>query len=146
MSSTPRIEEVRATSSEILEAIQGLVEQLSSSATPPTESRLVEIISSPSCRLLVGRDDSRHIVAMLTLVLFPIPTGLRAWIEDVVVRPSARGQGLGGLLVRDAIRLAQEAGARTIDLTSRPDREAANALYVREGFELRESNVYRLRI
>ena len=144
VSPPPKIEEVREGSPDILEAVQGLVEQLSSSATPPTETRLAEIISSPSSRLLVSRDDNDHIVGMLTLVLFHIPTGLRAWIEDVVVSRSARGQGVGGLLVREAISLARDDGARTVDLTSRPDRKAANALYVREGCELRESKVYRV--
>ena len=36
-----------------------------------------------------------------------------------------------------------ELGAKTIDLTSRPSREAANRLYQRLGFEMRETNVYR---
>ena len=80
---------------------------------------------------------------MLTLVVFPIPTGVRAWIEDVVVTASARGQGVGALLTREAVRIAGEEGARTVDLTSRPDREAANRLYARLGFERRETNVYR---
>ncbi len=68
---------------------------------------------------------------------------MRAWIEDAVVDGSARGQGLGGLLVREAIAVARRAGARTVDLTSRPDRDGANALYVQEGFKLRESNLDR---
>lgn len=76
--------------------------------------------------------------------MFPIPTGLRAWIEDVVVDEGARGQGVGAALTQAAVRLAREAGARTVDLTSRPAREAANRLYERLGFRLRDSNVYRL--
>jgi ribosomal protein S18 acetylase RimI-like enzyme len=80
---------------------------------------------------------------MLTLALFPLPTGARAWIEDVVVDRDARGRGVGALLTREALRLAQESGARTVDLTSRPSREAANRLYAKLGFQLRETNVYR---
>jgi ribosomal protein S18 acetylase RimI-like enzyme len=80
---------------------------------------------------------------MLTLALFAIPTGVRAWIEDVVVDEDVRGGGVGALLVRRALDLAFESGARTVDLTSRPSREAANRLYQRLGFELRETNVYR---
>jgi ribosomal protein S18 acetylase RimI-like enzyme len=83
------------------------------------------------------------VVGMLTLVMFPIPTGLRAWIEDVVVDESARGQGVGAALTREAIRLAQAKGVRTVDLTSRPSREAANRLYERLGFELRDTKAYR---
>ena len=79
----------------------------------------------------------------LTLVLFRIPTGVRAWIEDVVVDEAARGQGVGELLNREALRIAAENGAVTVDLTSRPSREAANRLYQRIGFKQRETNVYR---
>jgi len=87
---------------------------------------------------------SGQIVGMLTLITFPIPTGLRAWIEDVVVDESARGQGVGAALSREAIRLAQAAGARTVDLTSRHAREDANRLYQHLGFERRDTHVYRL--
>ena len=80
----------------------------------------------------------------MTLVMFPIPTGLRAWIEDVVVDGAARGRGVGAALTREAVRLARADGARTVDLTSRPSREAANRLYERLGFQLRDSKVYRL--
>jgi ribosomal protein S18 acetylase RimI-like enzyme len=79
----------------------------------------------------------------LTLVMFPIPTGLRAWIEDVVVDEAARGQGIGEALSLEALRLAQAAGARTVDLTSRPSREAAGRLYQRVGFKERETRLYR---
>ena len=80
---------------------------------------------------------------MLTLVVFRIPTGVRAWIEDVVVDETMRGRGVGEALSQEAVRRAIGAGARTIDLTSRPSREAANRLYQRLGFTLRDSNVYR---
>ena len=83
------------------------------------------------------------IVGSLTLALFLIPTGLRAWIEDVVVDESARGQGVGEALNQAAINHAQSAGAKTVDLTSRPSREAANRLYKRIGFVERSTNVYR---
>jgi ribosomal protein S18 acetylase RimI-like enzyme len=83
---------------------------------------------------------------MLTLAVFRIPTGVRAWIEDVAVDTEARGKGIGEALTREAVRLAAARGARTIELTSRPSREAANRLYRRLGFELRETNVYRYTI
>ena len=75
--------------------------------------------------------------------MFPIPTGLRAWIEDVVVDDAARGQGIGAILTREALRLAREAGARTVDLTTRPSRAAAGRLYEREGFTRRDTRMYR---
>ncbi len=99
---------------------------------------------SPATVLLVARDgEPPEIVGTLTLVVFRIPTGLRAWVEDVVVDDSVRGRGVGSALTREALRRAEAAGARTVDLTSRPSREAANRLYRRLGFELRETNVYR---
>jgi ribosomal protein S18 acetylase RimI-like enzyme len=83
------------------------------------------------------------VVGTLTLVMFPIPTGLRAWIEDVVVDEKARRHGTGQVLSETAVRLAREAGARTVDLTSRPSRQAAGRLYERIGFVQRDSRVYR---
>ncbi len=127
----------------LVDAFVRLTPQLSSSSPPPSAEVLAEIIESPATDLLVAHDDTGRIVGSLTLVLFRIPTGLRAWIEDVVVDAEARGQGVGEALNRYAIDVAAERGARTVDLTSRPSREAANRLYQRIGFEKRESNVYR---
>ena len=92
---------------------------------------------------MVARDAAGQIVGTLTLVIFPIPTGIRAWVEDVIVDEEARGAGIGAALTQEALRLARAAGARTVDLTSRPSRDAANALYEREGFAQRETHVYR---
>ena len=82
----------------------------------------------------------------MTLAMFDIPTGRRAWIEDVVVDEDARGQGVGRLLNERALEIAKDAGAKTVDLTSRPSREAANRLYKRIGFEQRDTNVYRYKV
>ncbi len=129
-------------SPELLAALHHLVPQLSSTASPVTEAELRAILDADATTLLVAVEGDR-IVGTLTLVLFPIPTGVRAWIEDVIVDESVRGQGVGELLTNFAITRAQERGAKSVDLTSRPTREAANRLYVRAGFELRETNVYR---
>jgi ribosomal protein S18 acetylase RimI-like enzyme len=83
------------------------------------------------------------IVGTMTLVMFPIPTGLRAWIEDVVVDEAARGQGIAETMMREALSIASEAGARTVDLTSRASRAAAGRLYERLGFAIRETRLYR---
>jgi ribosomal protein S18 acetylase RimI-like enzyme len=138
-----RVEEVVEVSPDLAAAVAGLVGQLSSSSAPPAAAELEQIVASPATRLLVARDDGDAIVGTLTLVLFRIPTGLRAWIEDVVVDEDRRGRGVGEALTREAVRIAADAGARTVDLTSRPDREAANRLYERLGFRRRETNVYR---
>lgn len=128
---------------ELVEAFVRLTPQLSRSSPPPDRDQLAEIVASPATHLLVARGDDGTIVGSLTLVLFRIPTGLRAWIEDVVVDDAARGQGVGATLNQRALALAAEHGARSVDLTSRPSREAANRLYRRLGFEPRETNVYR---
>jgi ribosomal protein S18 acetylase RimI-like enzyme len=127
----------------VVTAFERLVPQLSSSSAPTSEAHLVEIAEAPATVLLLARDADGTIVGSLTLVLFRIPTGVRAWIEDVVVDESARGQGVGEALNRAALERAAEVGARTVDLTSRPSREAANRLYARLGFEQRDTNVYR---
>src|ERR1700694_40749 len=111
---TVRIEEASAVSSELVAAIARLVGQLSSSAPAPSAAALEQIVDSPASRLLLARDPDGRIVGMLTLVLFPIPTGIRAWIEDVVVDQAARGQGVGALLTQAALELAGAHGARTV--------------------------------
>jgi ribosomal protein S18 acetylase RimI-like enzyme len=130
---------------ELVEAVAGLIPQLSSSALPPDALELGRITGSPGTTLFVGRLDteSRPVVGMLTLVVYRIPTGAHAVIEDVVVAETARGAGCGAALVAAALEHARDAGVRNVDLTSRPSREAANRLYVRMGFEERETNVYR---
>jgi ribosomal protein S18 acetylase RimI-like enzyme len=138
-----RVEEVAEVSDDLVAAVARLVGQLSSSALAPSRAELEEIVASPATRLLVARDDGGAVAGTLTLALFRTPTRLRAWIEDVVVEEGARGQGIGGALTSEALRLATDAGARSVDLTSRADREAANRLYERLGFRRRETNVYR---
>jgi ribosomal protein S18 acetylase RimI-like enzyme len=138
-----RVEEATEATDELVAALGRLVPQLSRSASPPTAEELAELVTSPATALLVARDELGAVVGTLTLVLFRIPTGMRARIEDVVVDASARGKGVGEALSRAAIRLAGEAGARTVDLTSRPGREAANRLYRRLGFRPRETTVLR---
>jgi ribosomal protein S18 acetylase RimI-like enzyme len=128
---------------ELVEAFVHLTPLLSKSNPAPGAEQLQEIVSSPATVLLMALDDDGRYVGTLTLALFRIPTALRAWIEDVIVDDSARGQGIGEALTREAIRVAGERGAKTVDLTSRPSRQAANRLYQRVGFELRDTNVYR---
>jgi len=138
-----RITQATTVSDDLVHAFARLVPQLSSSAAAPARAELEAIVSSPGTTILLALDDTDAIIGSLTLVLFRTPTGSRAWIEDVVVDRDARGQGAGEALVEEAIRLAAEAGARTVDLTSRPSRDAANSLYEKIGFEARETNVYR---
>lgn len=145
-----RVEAVEAVTDDLVDAVARLVSQVSSSAAPPGRSQLEAIVGSPATTLLVAGDwppgtpwTTDSVVGMLTLAVFPIPTGIRAWIEDVVVDSRLRRHGAGTALTLRAIELAAAAGARTVELTSRPSREAANRLYRQLGFEVRETNVYR---
>jgi len=136
------VEAVDVATPELVTALNVLLPQLSSNAQPLSLADLETLVHSPSTTLFVARNDD-DVVGTLTLVVFPIPSGERAWIEDVVVDEGARGFGVGEALTRAALDVARSNGVRTVDLTSRPSREAANALYLKLGFERRETNVYR---
>ena len=144
------VELLTAATPELHEAMGRLLPQLSRSAAPMSEADVERFLSQSSVHLFVFRaetadaDGNNPILGMLSLATFEIPTGVRAWVEDVVVDEAARGQGAGLALVEAAIEHAKTVGARTVDLTSRPTREAANRLYQRAGFQLRETNVYRV--
>ena len=137
------IHEVTEVDDELVEAFARLIPQLSSSNPPPGAEALEAIVSSEASTILIARDDDGRIRGSMTLAMFRIPTGLRAWIEDVVVDEDARGMGIGRIINERALEIARDAGATTVELTSRPSREAANRLYLRMGFEIRETNVYR---
>ena len=136
------VEIARSVTPELLAAVHRLIPQLSKSAPPITADELAEIVGGPATIFFVARVDG-VIAGCLTLVIFRLPTGVRAWIEDVVVDDAARGHGVGAALNEAAIAVAGERGARTLDLTSRPSRQAANRLYQRLGFVQRDTNVYR---
>ncbi len=140
-----QISEAAECNSEVVAAVQRLVPQLSASAVVPSAEQLAELCAAEATVLLLARLDGA-IVGMLVLVLFRLPTGIRAWIEDVVVDGDARGQGVGEALGREAMSRATSAGAVTVDLTSRPSRAAAVRLYQRLGFERRQTGVYRWRV
>ena len=150
------VELIEQSSPELVAAMERLIPQLSRSAKPLTAQQTQALVDQDSVYLFVFRTDKPVIAAdgneveagtilgMLSLATFAIPTGVRAWVEDVVVDAGTRGMGAGQQLVEAAVAHAQKIGARTVDLTSRPSREAANRLYQRAGFQLRETNVYRV--
>lgn len=129
---------------DLVAAVARLLPLLSASAPAPGAEQVAEIVASPATTLFVAREaPGGPVVGTLTLAVFRIPTGVRAWIEDVIVAEEVRGRGCGEELTKAALDAARAAGARTVELTSRASREAANRLYQRMGFERRDTNVYR---
>ncbi len=129
---------------ELLAALLRLVPQLTANNPPPTRADLDALLASDASTLLVARYPGADgpIVGALTLVIYRVPTGVRARIEDVIVDEGARGRGIGEALVREGLRLARQAGADGVALTSNPRRVAANRLYQKMGFSRWETNVY----
>lgn len=134
--------QVQAITDEVFEAFGRLTPQLSAGSPAPSRAHLDEMLAQPCCVLLAARSDGQ-IAGVLTLILFSTPMGKHAWIEDVVVDEVARGQGIGEALTRAALEQARAAGAKNVNLTSRPARAAANRLYLRVGFQHWQTNLYR---
>jgi ribosomal protein S18 acetylase RimI-like enzyme len=135
-----KIERVTTASPELVETIRALLPQLTEARTPPTLEQLQDVVSNQT--LLLARDDDGGILGTLTFVLYRVSSGVKGRIEDVIVDESARGQGVGEALVREGMRLANEAGVLMLELTSMPYRQAANRLYRRLGFVRKPTNVY----
>jgi ribosomal protein S18 acetylase RimI-like enzyme len=141
----PLIQRVQTVSPELVDAFERLLPQLSTHVLADVEDGLARVLASDTNYLLVARVDGR-IEGVLTLVVFHIPTGTKAGIEDVVVDHDARSKGIGAALVRTALQIAVDAGAQYVDLTSNPSREAANRLYRRLGFVPRDTNLLRFEV
>ena len=139
------IHEISSADEKTLRVVNELIPQLSQSASVMNEMQLRRLVESQATRLYFAQERD-VVLGMLSLVVFSIPTGTKAWVEDVVVAQAARGKGVGVALMNHALAVAKDAGAKSVDLTSRPSREAANKLYQKLGFMARETNVYRLTI
>lgn len=127
---------------ELFDALTRLLPQLKISSPRLTRDDLSVLLSSDAVTLLTARDDAGAILGVLTLIVYRVPTGVRARIEDVVVDESARGRGVAVELVQRALEIARAKGADGVALTSNPRREAANRLYQKVGFKKWETNVY----
>jgi ribosomal protein S18 acetylase RimI-like enzyme len=139
------IYELSSADGKTLRAVNELIPQLSQSASVMNEMQLRRLVESQATKLYFAQEGD-VVLGMLSLVVFSIPTGTKAWVEDVVVAQVARGKGVGMALMNHALAVAKNAGAKSVDLTSRPSREAANKLYQKLGFTARETNVYRLTV
>jgi ribosomal protein S18 acetylase RimI-like enzyme len=141
------VDRVTEVTDELVEVMARLLPQLSTTAVAPDRAALEEIVASDTSALFVARlAPGGAIVGSITLLVYRIPSGVHAVVEDVVVDKSARGHGVGASMLDEVIQLAQRRGARHLNLTSRSSREAANRLYKRAGFVIRDTNVYRLNL
>jgi len=129
---------------EIVECFRRLMPQLSPAIRPPDKQELEEMVAVDNCALLAARDDAGgEIIGTLTLLVFRAPTGVQAWIEDVVVDEKPRGRRAGYALMKAALETARSSGANCVSLTSRPARREANRLYKKLGFTRPKTNYYR---
>lgn len=140
-----KISEIQQADEAVLTSVNRLLPQLSKSAKLIDIKQLNRLTESECTRLYFAKEGT-EVLGMLSLVIFPIPTGFKAWIEDVVVDERARGKGVGKALMKKALAEAENLGTKSIDLTSRPSRETANKLYQSIGYQERETNVYRYKI
>ena len=138
-----QIKEINKFTDSVFEAVLKLLPQLDPDAELPTKEHFKEILKSNTSHFFIVELDSNNIIGMFTITTYKIPTGTKVWIEDVVIDESQRGKGIGEELMQFAIGFSKSTGAKAIDLTSRPYRTAANQLYRKMGFILRETNVYR---
>ena len=141
-----RIEAATEATQELLEALTALLPQLNPQLEPLTMDRLSRVIGDPATTLLVARDGARRITGAAAVLVYATPAFVKARIEDVVVDEHSRGKGVGEAMVRRCIEVARERGAEIVELQSARWREVANRLYPRLGFQLRESNLYRLEL
>ncbi|MEV0766246.1 GNAT family N-acetyltransferase [Nocardia sp. NPDC050435] len=137
------IARVEHDSGDFCQALTKLLPQLSNTAAPLTPTAFAAIVAAPDTYLYIARTNTGAVVGMLTLVMYRIPTGLRARIEDVIVDQDYRGLGIAEALTTTALHQAGHSGARTVDLTSSPSRESARLLYERLGFTARDTTTYR---
>jgi ribosomal protein S18 acetylase RimI-like enzyme len=137
-----QIELVDHITDELIDALTRLIPQLKISLPAPSRESVVSLFSSNAVTLLIARDETGDIIGMLTLIVYLVPTGVRARLEDVVVDEALRGQGIAAELVKHALEIARGKGADGVALTSNPRREAANRLYQKVGFKKWETNVY----
>jgi ribosomal protein S18 acetylase RimI-like enzyme len=136
------VERVTESTPELVDAFARLLPQLSPGREVPDLDDVAEMLAATGANMFVARDADGTILGALMLLVYRIPSGVKARIDDVVVDGAARGRGVGEALTREAMRFAADNGVRIVELTSNPTREAANRLYRRVGFERRETNVY----
>lgn len=138
------IKEINTLTPVIQTAIQHFIDLLVSTPYMASHETLTALVTSENSHLFLAYDESENIMGMLTVGIYYSPTGKKAWIEDVVVNDTYRGQGIGEKMVQHAIEFVKTKDVNLLMLTSHPSRIAANKLYPKVGFNKRETNVYKM--
>ncbi len=140
-----RIEAVKEATPEVEQALARLLPQLNPTLPVPTMERIQALLADPAATLLFAREGD-EIIGTATVIVYTTPFWIKARLDEVVVDQSARGKGVGEAIVDSCIDVARERGAQVAELQSGrgPARDVANRLYRRMGFQLRDSNLYRL--
>lgn len=141
-----KIKKINRFSTRVFEAVLRLLPQLSSETDLPSKQYFKGILTSDNIHFFIAELDNKQIVGMLTIGTYNIPSGTKVWIEDVVVDESQRGKGVGKELMLHAINYSRSLGAKSVGLTSRPSRIAANKLYQKMGFVQYKTNVYKYQL
>ncbi len=137
-----QIVELREVTAQQLTDLTGLMKELSERVTM-TEEALLHVLKDDNCRLFALMDEG-SVMGCATLCVFHSPTGRNASVEDVVVSSRCRGRHWGRALMVRVLEEAQMFAPIEVQLTSKPKRVAANALYQSLGFQRKETNCYRL--
>lgn len=138
-----QVKRITQATPELLAGLAGLIHELNPAKPAPTADWLAPLLANSDAYLLVAEDETTHaILGTCTLAVVTSPEKRKGFLEALVVDETARSRGVGGALVQEALRLARQAGADDLHLTSSPKRQAANRLYQRLGFARRDTNVY----
>lgn len=139
------IKDIAIVDENVINAFNRLLPQLTNDIQMPSKEYLQSLAESENTHLIIAYDGN-VIIGTTTLIINKLPSGIKAWIEDVIVDDTVRGKGVGKQLVNFAIKLAKEKGIKKIDLTSNPQRVAANGLYIKLGLKKRDTNMYRFMV
>ena len=134
--------ELNSLSQQNIQDLLGLMEVLDSSIKVKPEI-LKEAAECPYTHFFAAMEEGR-IIGCASLCITRHPLGQKGGIEDVVVRPEARGRHIGRKLMEHIIEYARGLAPIELHLTSRPSREKANLLYQAIGFKQHQTNVYKL--
>ena len=104
------------------------------------------ILQQPETGRIFCATENDRVIGMVSL-LFTVSTaegGRAAWLEDMIVHPDRRGQGIGERLMDEAIQNARAAGCSRITLLTDGSNSSAHRFYARPGLVRSHMVAFRL--